>query len=717
MLELLLLLGLAGAGYVMSKRSQTAQKSEQALQAPERVKAFSVDDSGVKEDPSAKSRAGVALAASAGQAVPDVLPDGTKVLAVKRTIWGEASTVLQKPDGSIVISVPVYKNGEVFYYEYNVPEEAIAMPPRELNGVKLPDIPPVISISLISSRLNVGELLNKIGVGGITRITGAAAEYMQRWWEDDRSSKFAEQNLHFAYTWSRDTGDIDTIKALAPAYLSSVIENKVRSATNALMSSRAWAEHVGGDAAFNEMKRRELEAIAQKNLTEASLLTDALKRLGVTEARSVDRGDAESIKKAIEASYPERLRNVIQSYNERVRIVNEELNKASSKATAITGQPSVGNSERLFMIALERSGGDPSKFADAIRSFLKDYLSAHPSIHRNFVVPLEESNSPTAPEMLKRIREDPQLRAQYEAYKRALESVRGEFQGRIGIPLEYTTGPIGKLAQAGVDRDTLRMLNERFGDVKSLVQYIYDRYNAVGKDISKLSDWEQKAVYVYIVGLPPESVGSMDIVALSWAGSGSWSGSQPTGYKAQQATTRQTGAGAGYGTGTVYGAETGTGAPQTKGDMEMIGAINRWIKGGMSDAEIMRYIDQWIRTGSPYGQSARTGIEGLRETWIPNPDPCPRGANCLPEKKVYVDPKTGIYYDRETLQPITPRRYEPAPSSRGRETSFTPPPPPQQSPPAGSGDAKVIGAISSWVKGNMSDADVMRAIDSWIKGG
>ncbi|MEM4203889.1 MAG: hypothetical protein QXS54_07455, partial [Candidatus Methanomethylicaceae archaeon] len=397
-----LLSAIGGLAYVWAKRSQNESKAQAALSDPGRVQSMTITtkpdgSQEVREDPSAKARAAVTLAVQAGQASPNdlvgkSLPDGSEIMSVKRDMWGNAQAVIKKPDGTLVVSVPVYTNGDVKYYEMPIPEKAIVRPPEEVGGVKLPKIDPVISLSLFSKSLDTRKLVNEIGVGATGRLTGAVQEYMQQWYDKHRDTSLSNTVLQIAYTQAKTVDPGKAIEIL-PIVIANEIKRRIGSASNALLSSRVWAEHVGGDVEFNKEKERQMQEIANRELQHVAILTETLKLIGVSDVsgKDINLEKAREIMADISQTYPEALRNKIREHNQLAREVNDMLNAAGNRASQLTGLPGVTNAERMFQLVLERSGGDPSKFSQVLRETLETISKAYRSAPSSYLNSLEEA--------------------------------------------------------------------------------------------------------------------------------------------------------------------------------------------------------------------------------------------------------------------------------------------------------------------------------------
>lgn len=672
-----LMAAMSGLAYLGAKRSENMAKAEQALIDPSRVKAATIakDEKGevqVKEDPGAKARAGVALAVQSGKAKPDELvgtklADGSEVVSVKRDLWGNAQSVIKKPDGTLVVSVPVYTNGDVWYYEMPIVEGHVFRAPTEINGVKLPEIKPYISLSSFWSSLDKNELISKIGVGATTRLARAVQEYVAQWYDEHQEVSSAERSLSIAYSQIRQVSPEGT-KEILPIALGVEIRRRLETAQNALASAQAWANHVGGDTAFNEQKAREMQEIANREMQKVAVLTEVLKSLGITDVSGIGYESAKDIMRQISSAYPEALQRKIQEFNQRIREINDEKVSAAKRASALTGMPGVTSAEILFQMILSRTGGNAAQFDQAIREVLDAMLSAHPSTPRSFINTIEEAAqySEYASRALEKIKADPALRAKYEEYKKALERVRTEYEGRIGIPIELTTGAVlGKLSKAGLDKNTLEMLRRQFnldsGDIKGILSYVRSRFAAVGQNFNALEPWERAVLALYESNMPPEIVREM----------------------LRGGTGAGTGIGASTGTGTGAGAGTGT---SVGADAQIISDIDKWIRGKMSDEEILRGIDRWIK-----GEPGSSAGQGTPETGkYTQQSSCPHGYMCIEpwfRTPAYIpeSPPSLVRYQPVANQPIS--------------------------------DRQIISDIDRWVRGEMSDAEIARRIDSWVKGG
>ncbi|MEM4203573.1 MAG: hypothetical protein QXS54_05840 [Candidatus Methanomethylicaceae archaeon] len=590
-----LLSAIGGLAYVRARRYQNESKAKKALSDPGRVQGMTITtkpdgNTEVREDPGAKARAAVALSVQAGQASPNdlvgkSLPDGSEIMSVKRDMWGNAQAVIKRPDGSFVVSVPVYTNGSVKYYEMPVPDEAIIRMPDEIGGVKLPRIDPYISMGVFFKSLDIKKLINEIGVGATGRLSAAIQEYNQQWYDKHRDTNLSSATLHRAHLKAKNIDPQLAMKIL-PNALATEIKSSLEAAANALASAKVWAEHVGGDEAFNREKEVHMKDIANRELQRVAILAETLKLLGITDisGANINLENAREIESRINNIYPEGLRAKIEAHNNLAREVSSMLSSAGNRASQLTGLPGVTNSERMFQLVLERSGGDPSKFSQVLRETLEMILKAYPSASSSYLNSLEEAAqySEYARKALEKIKSDPSLNAKYEEYKKALSQVKPEYVGRLGTPIELTTGAVlGQLSKAGVDRETLKYLRERFnldsGNIKGIYEYAKSRFEAVGRDMSALEPWERAVLGIYGARLPIEVVREMVIVAAPGASVG-----QGAVYRASQAKV------------------TGVQPPPAKSpaDQQIIKDIDSWIKGGMSDADIIRKMDQWVKGGS-----------------------------------------------------------------------------------------------------------------------
>ena len=507
--------GASALAYIGAKRSSNQAKAQQALADPGKVKAFSVDESGnVNPDESAKARAAVALAASAGSGVAPgtKLADGSEVLATKTNIYGESSAIIRKPDGNMVVSVPVYTNGSVNYYEIPIDSKYLYKPPSEINGVKLPDIPPLINLGRLSQDLNVGDVIKQAGVGAVTRAISAISEYNQQWYEKRRDVALSVGRLSIAYSQAAAAG-MPEAQQLLPLYVSTLLEDYARQIAVSEASADSWLHHVGGDTAFNQEKYNQMKEISRQAAIKAGIAADALKNLGITTATPADSEQAKGIVSQITQKFPGALGESIRRYNEEVRRRSEELSGAGGAISSMTGLPVVSNAAVSFYAVLQRAGGDPAKLEQALR----EYIQSLPiSASQTYLGTLEESSSPSAQAELQKIMSDPNMKAFYDQYKQKLTQIRGEYIGKtVAIPIQYTTGVFGPLARAGVDAKTIADIQSKFGNVKDYYDYLLNKYGSVGW--SGLTDAEKKAYYIYIFKLPPEAVRDINTQTTSTA--------------------------------------------------------------------------------------------------------------------------------------------------------------------------------------------------------